>query len=237
MTIFAAGGHVLPAINSVTQAADFTTTVQPYIPQFYSLHHNLWSALTVPSDSTGRIAALQHVYLNTNPLIFAFWLSLFFSIFFFIGAEVNKNYSQVDRFWSLLPTFYNIHYAVWARANGLPTQRLDNVVMFSAIWSARLTFNYWRKGGYSIGSEDYRWETVKKYVGPVGMFIFDATFIAAAQNVSCSSHNKLPQHRSMLITHDRFSSGPSQPQHTSSFSTPASPTKECKPPISSSPAV
>lgn len=21
----------------------------------------------------------------------------------------------------------------------------------------RLTFNYWRKGGYSIGSEDYRW--------------------------------------------------------------------------------
>lgn len=22
---------------------------------------------------------------------------------------------------------------------------------------ARLTFNYWRKGGYEIGSEDYRW--------------------------------------------------------------------------------
>lgn len=21
----------------------------------------------------------------------------------------------------------------------------------------RLTFNYWRKGGYQIGSEDYRW--------------------------------------------------------------------------------
>lgn len=21
----------------------------------------------------------------------------------------------------------------------------------------RLTFNYWRKGGYNVGSEDYRW--------------------------------------------------------------------------------
>lgn len=21
----------------------------------------------------------------------------------------------------------------------------------------RLTFNYWRKGGYTVGSEDYRW--------------------------------------------------------------------------------
>ena len=21
----------------------------------------------------------------------------------------------------------------------------------------RLTFNYWRRGGYNIGSEDYRW--------------------------------------------------------------------------------
>ncbi len=21
----------------------------------------------------------------------------------------------------------------------------------------RLTYNYWRKGGYNVGSEDYRW--------------------------------------------------------------------------------
>ena len=137
--------------------------------------------MPVLGPSPGLLLALPFL-LQRLVISFAFALAL--SVIVLFAAEINRNYSQVDRFWSLLPTSYNIHYAVWARANGLPTQRLDNVVMFSAIWSARLTFNYWRKGGYSIGSEDYRWETVKKYVGPVSMFIFDVTFIAAAQNVS-----------------------------------------------------
>ena len=48
---------------------------------------------------------------------------------------------------------------------------------------ARLTFNYWRRGGYQVGSEDYRWEIVEKYAGPLGMFVFDVVFIALSQNV------------------------------------------------------
>lgn len=51
-----------------------------------------------------------------------------------------------------------------------------------------MTFNYWRKGGYSIGSEDYRWETVKNYVGPYSMFIFNVAFISFAQSVGLPSH-------------------------------------------------
>lgn len=44
-----------------------------------------------------------------------------------------------------------------------------------------MTYNYYRKGGYSIGSEDYRWEVVKEYAGPAAFFIFNIIFICLAQ--------------------------------------------------------
>ena len=49
----------------------------------------------------------------------------------------------------------------------------------------RLTYNYWRKGGYTIGSEDYRWETVQKLIGPVLWALLSLLFIAFYQSV-CS---------------------------------------------------
>ena len=48
----------------------------------------------------------------------------------------------------------------------------------------RLTFNYWRKGGYSIGSEDYRWQIVRSKVNNGFLFmIFNFSFIAVAQSL------------------------------------------------------
>ena len=44
-----------------------------------------------------------------------------------------------------------------------------------------MTYNYYRKGGYSIGSEDYRWEIVKEYAGPTAFFFFNIVFICLAQ--------------------------------------------------------
>ena len=46
----------------------------------------------------------------------------------------------------------------------------------------RLTYNYWRKGGYTIGSEDYRWEIVKNYTGPAVFFAFNVVFISLLQS-------------------------------------------------------
>lgn len=74
--------------------------------------------------------------------------------------------------------------------NGLPSNKLDNVLAFSAVWSLRLTYNYWRKGGYTVGSEDYRWETVRKYVTPFQMFLFNVVFISLAQSVSCPDRSR-----------------------------------------------
>lgn len=47
----------------------------------------------------------------------------------------------------------------------------------------RLSFNYWRKGGYSIGSEDYRWELLREKIPRPLFFIFNVLFISLAQSV------------------------------------------------------
>ncbi|KAL8688566.1 MAG: hypothetical protein Q9218_005556 [Villophora microphyllina] len=166
----------LPLIKSAVACSDFTRTVQPYIPQLNELPQQIWQSATNPQ-------ALKQIYLNTNPLISAFAFSLFLVPIFFVISEINKNYSQVDRVWSILPTTYNLHYVVYAHAKGLPTQRLDSLAIISSVWSARLTYNYWRKGGYQIGSEDYRWEILRKYINPPLFVIFNIVFISLAQSV------------------------------------------------------
>lgn len=48
----------------------------------------------------------------------------------------------------------------------------------------RLTFNYWRKGGYQIGSEDYRWQYVRSKINNRFLFfLFNIVFISLFQSL------------------------------------------------------
>ena len=49
---------------------------------------------------------LKLFYISTNPLIMAFAISLALAPVFLLISEINKNYSQVDRVWSILPSMY-----------------------------------------------------------------------------------------------------------------------------------
>ena len=170
----------LPVVKTIEECADYTKTVQPFLQQYYDLPFNVASHIT-------DLQALQDIYLHTNPLMTALaFATVIVTPIVLLVSELNRNYSQVDRLWSLLPVIYNVHYAVWAHLNGLPTLKLNHVMAVSLIWGARLTFNYWRKGCYQVGSEDYRWNIVKDQVGPAGMFIFNVTFISLGQNASLS---------------------------------------------------
>lgn len=171
----------LPLVKTLEECADYYKTVEPFIPQLSDLPYKIAAHIT-------DVEELRNIYTTTNPLITALAFSLFMSFFVLTASELNKNYSQVDRLWSILPVIYNVHYAVWAAMNGLPTYRLNHVMAVSVIWGLRLTFNYWRKGGYQIGSEDYRWNIVKDYIGSAGMFILNVTFISLGQNVSKPFH-------------------------------------------------
>ncbi len=118
----------VPFVHTVEECADFEQVVAPYIPQLYALPGRLLDVFA------GRESLLQ-VYTETNPLVSGFAISLVLGAVFLVAAEINANYSQVDRAWSILPTVYIGHFDVWARLAGLPTQRIDAALLFSAIWS------------------------------------------------------------------------------------------------------
>jgi hypothetical protein len=118
----------LPVITALTECSSFQKTVLPYLPQLYDRPQQLLQSWNNPAE-------LQSIYLSTNPLITAFAFSLSLAPIFLLISEINKNYSQVDRCWSILPTIYNAHYVLYAHLNGLETQRLDHLLAFSIVWS------------------------------------------------------------------------------------------------------
>jgi len=126
-------GVALPVVKTLQDCTDFSRTVSPYLPQLKALP---WQVL----HNISSWESLKTLYVSTNPLVSSFALSLFLAPIFLVASEANKNYSQVDRLWSILPTIYNAHYVMWAHMTGLPTQRLNNLLLFSLIWSVRYTF-------------------------------------------------------------------------------------------------
>ncbi|EFQ97454.1 hypothetical protein MGYG_00495 [Nannizzia gypsea CBS 118893] len=167
----------LPTLKSAADCANFSQAVLPFLHQLYSLP-------TRVAEAGLNIDGLREVYLSTNPLITAFAFCLFLVPTFVLVSEINRNYSQVDRMWSILPSVYTGHFALWCRLKGVATTETNTIFFFILIWSARLTFNYWRKGGYSIGSEDYRWATLRKQVNsPALFFLFNVLFISLAQSI------------------------------------------------------
>ncbi len=94
-------------------------------------------------------------------------------------SVITREYSWVDRIWSIAPPVY-----VWLMCwlDGWNSPRMVLMAVLATLWGARLTFNYARKGGYQRGGEDYRWAVLRKRLGPVKFQIFNATFIAPYQN-------------------------------------------------------
>ena len=79
----------------------------------------------------------------------------------FLTSEVTRNYSQIDKLWSLIPPIFAWYFA---GASGWEP-RLVLMAVLATAWGARLTFNFWRRGGYAwppwSGVEDYRWAVLR----------------------------------------------------------------------------
>ena len=84
------------------------------------------------------------------------------ALYCFVVGEIAKNNSQMDKLWSLLPIAYTWVIA----AQGGMAPRLIIMAVLATLWGIRLTFNFGRKGAYSIkfwsGEEDYRWAVLRK---------------------------------------------------------------------------
>lgn len=118
----------LPRVESLVDATSFQLTVLPYLAQLEWLPASLREA--------GRdLESLKTIYLALNPFVSALALGGVLAGLFFLAAELNRNFSQVDRFWSILPAVYNVHFAVWARLSGIRTETLDTIAAISILWS------------------------------------------------------------------------------------------------------
>jgi steroid 5-alpha reductase family enzyme len=102
----------------------------------------------------------------------------------FLMSEITRNYSQVDKLWSLMPIIYSI---VAYSAN--PSPRLGIMCLLVAVWGLRLSFNFYRKGGYNIvpwkGEEDYRWKILRQhpaFKNRIRFGLFNLFFISFYQN-------------------------------------------------------
>lgn len=102
----------------------------------------------------------------------------------FIVSSLSRNYSQVDKLWSIMP----LAYAWIAAYESAWEMRIVVMAVLVSIWGIRLTYNFSRRGGYSwkfwTGEEDYRWAILRKkpeFQAPWKWMLFNFFFISFYQ--------------------------------------------------------
>ena len=110
---------------------------------------------------------IQWLSNNVTPVdhIIRSWIAIMLVTTFicFVVGELAHNYSQTDKIWSIMPIVYSL-----VTLYAIPSSpRIWLMTMLVTAWGLRLTYNFYRKGGYSIipwnGEEDYRWGILRKY--------------------------------------------------------------------------
>jgi steroid 5-alpha reductase family enzyme len=114
-----------------------------------------------------------------------FTVMIIVAIACFVVSELTRNYSQVDKLWSLMPVAYS-----WITVAAFTSVRLYIMASLVTIWGFRLSYNFYRKGGYNIipwkGEEDYRWKVLREnpaIKGRIRFGLFNLFFISFYQNM------------------------------------------------------
>lgn len=122
--------------------------------------------------------------LQSGTLIKLVIIYLLAALLCFIVSTLSKNYSQVDKLWSTIPLAY-VWVIVWE--SGFEPRIVLMAVLVS-IWGIRLSYNFSRRGGYSIrfwtGEEDYRWAVLRakpEFAARWKWVLFNLLFISLYQ--------------------------------------------------------
>lgn len=137
----------------------------------------------VPFVSYKMDNPLSPVQLTTLYLLIKIMLAV--ALTCFAISQITGNCSQVDKIWSIMPIVYT-----WVVACKSDWQaRLVLMAILVSIWGIRLSYNFFRRGGYHIvpwkGEEDYRWKIMRSKTflnTKIGWAIFDLFFISLYQN-------------------------------------------------------
>lgn len=122
---------------------------------------------------------------QTAALTHMVYLMLGVALTCFAVSELTRNCSQVDKLWSLIPIVYVWYFAVQSGYS----ERLVLMAILVTLWGIRLTYNFWRRGGYHWipwqGEEDYRWSVLRQrpFLNTrFGWALFNLFFISLYQN-------------------------------------------------------
>eukprot|EP00762_Andalucia_godoyi_P001270 ANDGO_04810.mRNA.1 Uncharacterized protein C594.04c len=118
---------------------------------------------------------------QSDALVVVLAIAVLFALYAFVGSLFTGDTSFVDRQWSVVPLVYAFTLAYLGNWNA------RNTLMFAVVlvWGVRLSYNFWRKGGYS-GEEDYRWAILRKHPilgNKIVWFLFNVSFICTVQHV------------------------------------------------------
>jgi steroid 5-alpha reductase family enzyme len=110
----------------------------------------LWKLIASDNSAAGQ---LFHTLIATMLIV---------ALVCFVVGELTRNYSQVDKIWSLMPIVYSL-----ITLSSFPfSPRIWLMAILVTIWGLRLSYNFYRKGGYNIipwkGEEDYRWNLLRQ---------------------------------------------------------------------------
>jgi len=122
---------------------------------------------------------LLDLYKSMDPFVTALWVAGGLAFLCWVLSLITKEYSWVDRLWSITPVLFAVHFAGYV---GFSDARLNLMAALAVLWGVRLTYNFVRKGGYKRGGEDYRWEEIQQKIGPMWFQVLNATFIAPFQS-------------------------------------------------------
>ena len=122
-------------------------------------------------------AAIDHPLVGT-PYGTALDLCVALVVFCWMASTAIRDYSWVDRLWSVLPAVYCLIVAVDV---GIASARITVMAALACLWGARLSFNLARRDGYRPGNQDHRWIYIREQYHPVAFEVFSVVVVSAGQ--------------------------------------------------------
>lgn len=112
-----------------------------------------------------------------SALVLNLWIAAAVTAACWFASLATREYSWVDRIWSIVPVVY-----LWVFATSAHDARVTLMAVLVTVWGARLTFNFARRGGYAPGGEDYRWQVLRARMPGWRFQLLNLVFVAGIQN-------------------------------------------------------
>ncbi|MEI6556284.1 MAG: DUF1295 domain-containing protein [Paludibacter sp.] len=138
---------------------------------------SLISQLTLFQNITSKNPRAGHLFATLTSIM------LITAAVCFLISEITRNYSQVDKIWSIMPIVYSLITLSYCP----DSPRIWIMTLLVTFWGVRLSYNFYRKGGYNIipwkGEEDYRWSVLRQnpVLKGIRFTLFNLLFISLYQ--------------------------------------------------------